>query len=67
MGAAAILKKPAIGEIRESERSVEAEGSSCFPPPVGHLEKERAFSALHRKSGNDRLNVEGIPARSGRR
>lgn len=65
-GAATILGKPVTRELRESERSAGAEGSSCFPSPVGRLEKEQAFSALCTETRNDRLNVQGIPQQSGR-
>ena len=58
--AAAILRKPAIGEIKETERNVGVEGSTCFPPPVAHLEKEWASSARCRMNPSDRLNIEGI-------
>jgi hypothetical protein len=38
--AAAILRKPKIGEIREIERSVWLEGSTCCPLSVALLQKE---------------------------
>ena len=62
MAAAAILRKPAIGEIRESERSVVAEGNSCCPPSAVRLGKERASSGRCRMNVSDRLDVEGIVA-----
>lgn len=57
--AAAILRKPKIAEIRETERSVGAEGSSCCPTSAGHLEKDWESSGLCRMIRSDRLNVEG--------
>ena len=57
--AAAILRKPATEEIRETERSVGAEENSCCPLSVGHLEKEWASSGRCRMNLSDRLNVDG--------
>ena len=64
--AAAILRKLAIEELRESERNVVAEGSSCCPDSAAHLEKERASSGRCRMNRSGRLNVEEILPLSGR-
>lgn len=65
--AAAILGKREIAAIRESERSVGAEGSRCRLPSVARLEKELSSSGRCRTNRSDRLDAEGVPARFGRR